>query len=120
MENLLNSYPLGSKNIETFISEFGNKMCNHISLIAKRMDYDLGTCCLFNFCEAKDYHSQWDDNLKQRFQNLKSFYLVSEDSTISQLENAIKIKFESYKLNNPNWYISTEYSKSLSNLFKNI
>jgi hypothetical protein len=106
--------------IETLITEFDHKniRCGNLSLIAQRMNYDLSTCGLFDFAEAK--YSEWNDNLRERFKNLKSYYLIDENSTILQLQNAIKIRFESYKLNNPNWYISTEYSKNLSNLFKNI
>ena len=106
--------------IETFISEFDHKdiRCGNLSLVAKRMDYDLSLCCLFNFCEAQ--YSEWNDNLKEKFKSLKSFYLIEENSTIFELENAIKIMLKNYKLSNVNWYIQTEYSKSLSNTFKNI
>lgn len=106
--------------IETLITEFDHKniRCGDYSLIAERMQYDLSFCGIFDFADAKI--SEWNDNLRERFKNLKSYYLIDENSSILQLKNAIKIRFESYKLDNPNWYIQTEYSKDLANLFKNI
>lgn len=105
-------------NIENWLLQPKSRVGNGYTLTAEKMKKDLGDCNLFRLLDAEDYPLNWNDISIAHFKRLKLFYMIDENADVSELENTIKIRFEDYKLKNPDYYLITDLQKTLAKKLK--
>lgn len=105
-----------SLNIETFIEMAKNWKWNFqdFTPIAQKFMYDLDKLKMTNL--------PWIDReyADKCIKDLKVFYMLDENATIDELKNEIVTRYNNYKIENPNYYRQTEFSKAFEKVLQNI